>query len=152
CFERGNWELGLPLLAVADDESLKFVAAKELIEGSRTAGDEKALADDWWELGEKHSGHVQERVRSRATYWYRRAVPQLSGFAKATAAARIKEFENARNGRQGRMPLATTAAALESQAQLCPTAEEAYSLYKAFLSEAKVAPEVKTSAEARLAY
>src|SRR5262249_7630819 len=45
-----------------------------------------------------------------------------------------------------------TAAALESQAQLCPTAEEAYSLYKAFLSEAKVAPEVKTSAEARLAY
>src|SRR4029079_2559240 len=126
CFERGNWELGLPLLAVADDESLTSVAAKALVGRSRAAGDEKALADDWWELGEKQAGHVRERLRSRSVYWYRRATPQVSGFAKATAAARIKEFENARN-RQIGLPSATTAVALERQARLCPTAEEAHS-------------------------
>src|SRR5262249_5544587 len=67
--------------------------------------------------------------------------------------ARIKEIDDARNARQGNtLSVPTTAVALEGQARLSPTAEEAHSLYKTFFSDTKVPPDEKKAAEARLAY
>ncbi len=82
CFQKGDWEKGLPMLALGQDETLKAVAIQE-ISGVTKADDQAKVGDAWWDLAEKAQGRMQATLRGRANYWYQRALPQLSGLAKA---------------------------------------------------------------------
>ena len=94
CFQKGDWEKGLPMLALGQDETLKAVAAQE-IAGPAKPDDQMKVGDAWWDLAEKEHGQLQATFRSRANYWYQQALPELSGLAKAKLEKRIKECEAA---------------------------------------------------------
>ena len=97
CFQIGDWEKGLPMLALGQDETLKALAAQE-IAGVTKADDQVKVGDAWWNLAEKEQGKVQAALRGRANYWYQQALPELSGLAKAKLEKRIKEYEAASEG------------------------------------------------------
>ena len=97
CFQKGDWEKGLPMLALGQDETLKAVAAQE-IAGVTKPDDQVKVGDAWWDLAEKEQGRVQATLRGRANYWYQQALPELSGLAKAKLEKRIKEYEAASEG------------------------------------------------------
>ena len=104
CFQKADWEKGLPMLALGRDESLKAVAARE-IAGLTKADDQVKVGDAWWDLAEKEHGKVQAALRGRANYWYQQVLPELSGLAKARLEKRIKECETASEASEG--PAAT---------------------------------------------
>ncbi|HVW39451.1 MAG TPA: NPCBM/NEW2 domain-containing protein, partial [Pirellulales bacterium] len=55
------------------------------------AEDQKALADEWWELGDRDKGPVRKALWQRAGFWYRQAERFLTGTDKDTAQKRIAE-------------------------------------------------------------
>ncbi len=97
CFHKGDWEKGLPMLALGQDRELKALAVQEIAE-VKTADDRLKLGDAWWNLGEKESGKIQVAIRGRANYWYQQALPELSGLSRAKVEKRVKEFETASEG------------------------------------------------------
>jgi hypothetical protein len=105
CFEQGDWAKGLPLLARGTDQKVKRVASMELA----VSADPGVLADQWWSLGESRRGTPAERIREHAAVLYRRALPGLTGLAKATAESRLahsvspveQELEKVRAGEAG---------------------------------------------------
>jgi len=86
CFMKGDWDKGLPMLALGSDAGLKTLAQKETA-GVSGAEAQMALGDSWWNLIEKE-GLAQDRVRGHAAKWYRQALPGLEGLAKAKAEKR----------------------------------------------------------------
>ena len=97
CFQKGDWEKGLPMLALGQDEGLKAVAGQE-IGGLTKAEDQLKVGDAWWDLAEKEHGRIQVSLRGRANFWYQQALPELSGMAKARLEKRIKEYEGVSAG------------------------------------------------------
>ena len=81
CFVKGDWENGLPMLAFGKDDALKALAAKDLA-GVESSSDRAKLGDGWWDLAEKQSGTAKRQLQARAVYWYRQALPGLTGLAK----------------------------------------------------------------------
>jgi hypothetical protein len=94
CFQKGDWEKGLPMLALGRDQSLQAVAVRE-ITGVAKTDDQMKLGDAWWDLAEKEQSKSQATLRARANYWYEQALPGLSGLAKAKIEKRIKESDAA---------------------------------------------------------
>ncbi len=90
CFIKGDWRVGLPLLAKGSDPDLKDAAAKE-IAGADTSETQVALGDQWWTLADKMEGLAKRRVRARAAFWYDQALPELSGLSKAKVERRMKQ-------------------------------------------------------------
>jgi hypothetical protein len=73
CFEKGDWERGLPLLARGDDAKLR-----ELAEQDQAAPTEVnarvAVGDSWWQLATKERGLTKTNLQQRACYWYELAL------------------------------------------------------------------------------
>ena len=90
CFVKADWEHGLPMLALGSDAGLRAVAAKEL-EGATSAEAQVAMGDAWWDLAEKEDPSLKEQLQGRAAYWYRKALPELSGLTKDKVEKRAKE-------------------------------------------------------------
>jgi len=88
CFVRGDWDRGLPKLALGSDELLKKLAMKELEEVSGSA-EQLALGDGWWDLAGKADAVARQQLQGRAAYWYREAMPGLSGLVKDKVANRL---------------------------------------------------------------
>jgi hypothetical protein len=93
---RGNWEKGLPMLTLGSDSELKSLATADL--KSPTDGSEqKRLADEWWNFASKHE-EFRASARQRASEWYRKALPVLTGLEKEVATKRIAETEGGNDG------------------------------------------------------
>jgi hypothetical protein len=92
CLTKGDWSKGIPMLALGSDEPLKGLAARELKPPADAAG-QAALGDAWWDVAEQDEGTAKDQLRSRAAAWYRKALPDLSGLAKAKAQKRIDEVQ-----------------------------------------------------------
>ncbi len=108
CFVKGNWEHGLPVLALGVDGESKKLAVKEL-RGVSSAEDRAALGDGWWELASACEGTAQKRLQGRAEYWYRQALPGLTGLVKDRVEKRIAETtQNEIISRSTRTGAATT--------------------------------------------
>jgi hypothetical protein len=90
CFNRKNWEVGLPYLAKCGISALKEIAQKEQANPT-DAGTMSALADAWWEFNDPKAGLLAGSARARAAYWYAKALPGLSGEKKDEAEKRIAE-------------------------------------------------------------
>ncbi len=80
CFVRGDWERGVAMLALGNDEPLMNVAVLEL-RGAETSEEQAAIGDAWWDVAEAREGPESDMLRLRAGSWYRRAAPQLADLA-----------------------------------------------------------------------
>ncbi|MBS0209057.1 MAG: hypothetical protein JSS27_08905 [Planctomycetes bacterium] len=88
CYFKANWAKGLPFLALADDSQIKSLAEQDLAEpNSHTA--RAKIGDGWWSLSETEDGVAKANLQRRATYWYQKAMPELSGLTKAKIEKRL---------------------------------------------------------------
>lgn len=78
CFAKGDWEGGLPSLALGSDQALKRLASRELA-GAASSDEQAKLGDGWWELAATQEGMARKPFQGRAAFWYRKALPGLSG-------------------------------------------------------------------------
>ena len=92
CFVKGNWSKGIPMLALGADAKLKSTAVKEL-KDVKDPAEQTKLGDAWWELAEK-----EEAAKQRAGYWYQKALPGLTGLAKAAVEKRLEELSEIASG------------------------------------------------------
>jgi hypothetical protein len=99
CFVRSDWEKGLPMLALGSDAGVQALASKDLA-GAASADAQVALGDAWWEVAETQDGGLKRSFQGRAAYWYRQALPGLSGLTKDKAERRTR-------GRESVLPAAT---------------------------------------------
>jgi len=91
-FGKHNWDRGLSLLAKGDNETLKALADAEKTTPA-SAAQMAVLGDQWWDAAA--SGHfvdIQRFLQARAAFWYRRALPELSGLTKTRTQRRLTEF------------------------------------------------------------
>jgi hypothetical protein len=93
CLQKGDWEKGLPMLALGQDEALKAVAGQEIASVVKSA-DRVKVGDAWWDLADKAQGAAQATLRNRAAYWYQQALSEQSGLAKARLEKRIRDAES----------------------------------------------------------
>ena len=90
CFQQGDWDEGLKLLAKGSDAALKSLAVEELASKPSKAEDKVARGDAWWDLAEKATGKPKAAMRRRAGQWYLEAMPDLApGLAKLKIEKRL---------------------------------------------------------------
>jgi hypothetical protein len=99
CLRRGEWDVGLKLLAGCDDPQLRELALNDL---RRPADPVKRfeLAESWWSLQSKLQDPQSQRVRERALIWYAAAVPELTGLKRALAERRVAEASGSGTARR----------------------------------------------------
>jgi serine/threonine protein kinase/tetratricopeptide (TPR) repeat protein len=91
-FFKGNWGVGLPLLARGSDDALAELANKDLANPD-TAANQLRMADLWYDFAATLTGQPKKQVLLRATAWYEAAAPGLAGFNKTRVEKRLKELE-----------------------------------------------------------
>jgi regulation of enolase protein 1 (concanavalin A-like superfamily) len=74
CFEKGDWERGLPRLALGNKPKLKDLAAKDRA-APKTAKEREAVGSGWWALAKQQQGPAKGIVQQRACYWYGLVLP-----------------------------------------------------------------------------
>ncbi len=92
CFVKGDWDKGLPMLALGSDPVLKDLATTEISDVSDPTVQVK-LGDGWWDLAGKADETTKERLTARAAYWYRQAAPAMVGLVKDKVEKRLGEIE-----------------------------------------------------------
>jgi len=86
-----DWDAGLPRLASGSDAALKALAQQELA-GPDSLDAKVALANAWWDLGEKLKEGMDRPVRLRAGYWYGIVLEELpEGLQKSLVQKRLEE-------------------------------------------------------------
>jgi hypothetical protein len=92
CLVKGDWEKGLPMLALGSDEALRAAAVEEL-QGSDTPEKQLALADRWWALSETAKGRARTQLQVLAAARYQHVLPELTGLLKAKAEMRLGQLD-----------------------------------------------------------
>ncbi len=78
---KGDWERGVPMLALGNDPKLKELAVLEL-DATDSADDLLKLGSSWAEYGATVEGSARDRVEARSLFWYAKALPLLNGLEK----------------------------------------------------------------------
>ena len=92
CLVKADWEKGIPMLAIGSDETLKTLATQDM-KGATTSDERMKLGDGWWDIAEKEQdAGVKERLRWRAGYWYKLALPGAAPLVKDKSERRLKEI------------------------------------------------------------
>ncbi len=91
CFVKGNWDRGVPMLALGSDAALKAAAIKDL-RGANSADEQAAIGDAWWDVAEAKLGEERDTLRRRAGFWYRQAFGNLEGLARLKVQQRIDQL------------------------------------------------------------
>lgn len=100
CFQKDDWQAGLPYLARGGDPTLKKLAAMEAAapiappDSTAAAAAREKLAEAWWDAAEKMGDRKNPIVQSmfaRAKHWYQEAMPGLSGLALEKAQKRVSD-------------------------------------------------------------
>ncbi len=93
CFAKQEWPSGLRHLAKGKDPTLKHLADQELnLTGPKNTSAMVTLGDKWWDASTAVSNEtIKEAYRNRAAYWYRQALPNLSGLTKTRIDRRLQE-------------------------------------------------------------
>jgi hypothetical protein len=93
CLFAGDWERGIPLLALGDGP-LPEMAGMEL-QGAATPEEQAQLGDGWWDAGDNDTTAARKKLQGHAAYWYRQAMQGLSGLLKEKTQKRLDELEAA---------------------------------------------------------
>ena len=93
-FAKGDWARGLQMFMLSSDAALKKLADMEVARPT-DADKQVQLADGWWTIAEKETGHVKEQVMKHAGEWYEKTLPHLTGLVKAKVEKRLKELSRA---------------------------------------------------------
>ena len=73
CFIKGDWELGLPLIALGGNKELMELAKLDL-RGAKTYQEQIQIGDAWWDLSVKiRNGVYRQALQDRAASWYQEA-------------------------------------------------------------------------------
>lgn len=91
CLVLGDWDAGLSRLLKAEG-ILKAIADKEALHPTDIA-EVLDLGDSWWSAAESEKGITRVRLRREAGYWYRRALPSLSGIKRAVVEKKLLEIK-----------------------------------------------------------
>ncbi len=92
CYVRGNWKVGLPMLARGSEAKLSEVADREM--KSTQAGQQSSdVADGWWEIAEEQPDVIRNRIRAHAAELYRISLPNLTGITKIKVEKRLGEYD-----------------------------------------------------------
>jgi WD40 repeat protein len=78
CFEKGDWESGLPLLALGEKVKLKDLARRD-IAAPKAAGEREVVGSGWWTLAKQQKGSAKAIIQERACYWYGLVLPEATG-------------------------------------------------------------------------
>jgi Tol biopolymer transport system component len=94
CVQQGDWQRGVPLVALGSDAAWRAAAEAEL---SAPATPEEFIraGTAWWNLAEKLTGPEKQACLLRAGAWYREAAPVVSPISREgqDLAARWKTIE-----------------------------------------------------------
>jgi WD40 repeat protein len=92
CFFKGDWESGLPYLALCDEPEIKKLAERELARPVN-AKDWLELADGWWTARNREPAWAKNQVIARALHWFRIARPFVEGISREQWISRLEELE-----------------------------------------------------------
>jgi hypothetical protein len=92
CFVKGDWETGLPRLALGSDDALRALAEKDSKAATGAATDKVEAADGWHKFGADLDPLEKANVQGRALHWYRESLADATGLAKARVEKRIEEL------------------------------------------------------------
>ena len=104
CLVKNDWDHGLPLLLESTDPTLKLLAEHDQAALSAAADVQKKVGDDWWSFGDAFVQRARIACRTRAAYWYQRALPKLSGISLTSVQQRLDEIDQARLREQNLQP------------------------------------------------
>lgn len=94
-FDRNDWPAGLKHLAKSADQSLQALAVADA-RGATTGAKAAVLGDSWYAMADAaDSERDRAGFKSRAVFWYTRAVADLKGFSKARIEKRFSEMQDA---------------------------------------------------------
>lgn len=99
-FIKGDWENGLPLLAMGDNDRLAQMAKADIATHGSSSEQMMTTADAWWDLADSTSNELfKNACRERAAYWYELASQTMpESLAKLHANSRLKEFDRSTGG------------------------------------------------------
>ena len=97
CLRRNDWQRGISMLALGNDEKLAEIAAIELKDPT-DAAEQIQLADLWWDYAEKLPAADQLPTRKHAADWYSKAATRATGLAATKARQRAAEVYAASQG------------------------------------------------------
>jgi len=97
CYEEGNWEAGLQLLANCSDAALAKAARTDLaVDGSATS--HAKAGDMWFALNAEQATKGPRGPSERAKYHYERAMTNATGLARAQILKRLDEITKLEGG------------------------------------------------------
>ena len=92
CLVKGDWEKGVPMLALGSDPALKTLAVKEL-KSLGTTDAQVELGDGWWDVAQSKEASEKQAFMLRAGAWYGRARAELNpGLVKAKVEKRLRDL------------------------------------------------------------
>ena len=93
CFQKGDFDKGLPFLALGDSAEMSTLAKQDLNSGGVTE-QLVALGDSWWELAEnENSDHSARIIKNRAFEIYFDVVAKTTGLTRKRIEKRLSERE-----------------------------------------------------------
>jgi len=117
CFNKLDWETGLPMLALGGDDVLKKIAELDLAE-PKESGAQASVGDAWWDFVEKADASAKSAAQQRARHWYELAVPGLSGLLKAKLEKRLRLLPEADGGAARTRPSLAVATSNENTSKI----------------------------------
>ena len=91
CLVKGQWNVGLALLAKGSPSPEHAIALRELAAADE-ADAQVAIGDAWWELAQKEKGLSQRNLELHAAQWYREAAAAMTGLAKTKIQKRLADL------------------------------------------------------------
>ncbi len=88
-FRKGDWNKGLALLAQSNIADVQELAKKDLAKPEAPKA-RLELGDAWWNAAEKKTTYQKAAMQWRAGYWYRQALPHLTGLTQTKIVDRVK--------------------------------------------------------------
>ncbi|MCS7304197.1 MAG: hypothetical protein NZ602_03700 [Thermoguttaceae bacterium] len=91
CFFKGLWEKGLAHLARGQPAELATLAQNDL-QSPQDPKDQFRLAERWLKYAESEAEEAKGHIQLRAAYWYRQALPELSGLEKISSERQLEKL------------------------------------------------------------
>ena len=108
CFEKGDWQNGLPMLAAGENPAVKAAAVADKATPTNAVS-QVAAGDAWWDASEKEQKkQTRAAMRQRAAHWYRQSIGsgQLAGLSRIRLEKRIDESNSPADAPPPAPPLA----------------------------------------------